>query len=67
MKIRAAVLNQPKQPFVIEELDLEAPKSDEVLIKLAACGVCHSDWHVASGDTKHPFPVVTGHEGRGRC
>ncbi|MBC8107693.1 MAG: Zn-dependent alcohol dehydrogenase [Anaerolineae bacterium] len=65
MKIRAAVLNEPKQPFVIEELDLDPPRAGEVLIKLAACGVCHSDWHVATGDTKHPFPVVTGHEGAG--
>jgi NDMA-dependent alcohol dehydrogenase len=65
MKIRAAVLNEPKQPFVVEEIDLDPPRAGEVLVKLAACGVCHSDWHVASGDTKHPFPVVTGHEGAG--
>jgi NDMA-dependent alcohol dehydrogenase len=65
MKIRAAVLNAPKQPFVIEELELDPPRAGEVLIKLAACGVCHSDWHVATGDTKHPMPVVAGHEGAG--
>lgn len=64
-KIRAAVLNAPKQPFVIEELDLDEPRRGELRVKLAACGVCHSDWHVASGDTKHPMPVVAGHEGAG--
>jgi S-(hydroxymethyl)glutathione dehydrogenase/alcohol dehydrogenase len=65
MRIRAAVLNAPNQPFTIEELELDPPRAGEVLVKLAACGVCHSDWHVATGDTKHPMPVVTGHEGAG--
>lgn len=65
MKIQAAVLHAPRQPFVIEELDLEAPRAGEVLVKLHACGVCHSDWHLVTGDTKHPMPVVAGHEGAG--
>src|SRR4051812_693512 len=65
MKIRAAVLHAPKQPFVIEELELDPPRRGEVLVKLAACGVCHSDWHLVTGDTKHPMPVVAGHEGAG--
>ena len=65
MKIRAAVLNETRQPFVIEELDLDPPRAGEVLVRLAACGVCHSDWHVATGATPHPLPVVTGHEGAG--
>jgi NDMA-dependent alcohol dehydrogenase len=65
MTIRAAVLNAPKHRFVIEELDLDPPRRGEVLVKLAACGVCHSDWHIATGDTKHPMPVVAGHEGAG--
>jgi S-(hydroxymethyl)glutathione dehydrogenase/alcohol dehydrogenase len=65
MKIRAAVLHAPREPFVIEELDLEPPHAGEVLVRLSACGVCHSDWNVATGDTRHPMPVVTGHEGAG--
>jgi NDMA-dependent alcohol dehydrogenase len=65
MKIRAAVLDAPNQPFLVQELDLDEPRRGEVLVKLAACGVCHSDWHLASGDTKHPMPVVAGHEGAG--
>ncbi len=65
MHIRAAVLNAPNTPFEIETLTLEAPRTGEVLVKLAACGVCHSDWHVATGDTRHPLPCVCGHEGAG--
>ncbi len=65
MKIRAAVLHSPNSPFVIEELDLEAPRKGEVRIKVAATGVCHSDWHLATGATTHPLPVVVGHEGAG--
>ncbi len=65
MRIRAAVLNQTNQPFAIETVELEEPKAGEVLIKLAACGVCHSDYHLATGDTQHPLPAVAGHEGAG--
>ena len=43
MKIRAVVLHAPRQPFAIEELELDGPRRGEVLVKLAACGVCHSD------------------------
>ena len=65
MKIKAALLTAPDSPFVIETLDLEAPRTGEVLVKIVASGVCHSDWHVRTGDTKHPMPCVTGHEGAG--
>lgn len=65
MQIHAALLNAPNTPFVIETLSLEEPRAGEVLVKLAACGVCHSDWHVASGDTQHPMPCVCGREGAG--
>ena len=65
MKIQAAVFYQPNVPFKIEPLDLEAPKAGEVLVKVAAAGVCHSDWHLMTGATKHALPVVPGHEGAG--
>jgi len=65
MKIRAAVLHTPNTPFRIEELDLEPPQAGEVLVRMGACGVCHSDWHIATGATKHPLPAVIGHEGAG--
>jgi Zn-dependent alcohol dehydrogenase len=65
MKTLAAVLYQPHTPFVLETLDLEPPRAGEVLIKMAAAGVCHSDWHLVSGATNHAMPVVAGHEGAG--
>ncbi len=65
MRIQAAVLHQPNTPFVIETLDLADPRAGEVRVKLTACGVCHSDYHLVSGSTKHPLPVVAGHEGAG--
>ncbi|MBZ0301257.1 MAG: Zn-dependent alcohol dehydrogenase [Anaerolineae bacterium] len=65
MKIRAALLMEPGTPFVIEDLTLQAPQTGEVLVKIAASGVCHSDYHVMSGTTRHPMPCVCGHEGAG--
>lgn len=65
MKIRAAVLRETGTPFKIEKLDLEPPRAGEVLVEIKAAGVCHSDWHLATGDTGHPLPVVAGHEGAG--
>ncbi len=65
MNIRAAVLAQPNTPFTIETLTLDEPRRGEVLVKIAACGVCHSDYHLLTGTTKHPMPVVCGHEGAG--
>jgi len=65
MKIRAAILKKPETPFIIEEVDLDPPKQREVLIKMVASGVCHSDWHLVRGTTKHPMPLIAGHEGAG--
>lgn len=65
MKIKAAVLYDTNVPFEIETLDLESPRAGEVLVKLAVAGVCHSDWHLVTGDTQHALPVVAGHEGAG--
>ncbi|MEW5961378.1 MAG: Zn-dependent alcohol dehydrogenase [Chloroflexota bacterium] len=65
MKTRAAILYEPKTPFKVETLDLESPRPGEVLVKVIAAGVCHSDWHLVTGDTQHPLPVVPGHEGAG--
>jgi len=49
----------------IEELELLDPQKGEVLVRMHAAGVCHSDWHVVTGATPHPLPVVLGHEGSG--
>jgi S-(hydroxymethyl)glutathione dehydrogenase/alcohol dehydrogenase len=65
MQTKAAVFYEPNVPFSIETLDLEPPRAGEVLVKVAAVGVCHSDWHLMTGATKHPVPVVPGHEGAG--
>ena len=65
MKVQAALLSDQNQPFVVKELDLAEPRDGEVLVRLAASGVCHSDWHLVTGATKHPLPVVAGHEGAG--
>lgn len=65
MKVQAAVFYEQGIPFKIETLDLQDPQSGEVLVKVAAAGVCHSDWHLMTGATKHPLPVVPGHEGAG--
>jgi Zn-dependent alcohol dehydrogenase len=65
MKINAAVLFEVNTPFQFVTLDLAPPQSGEVLVKIAAAGVCHSDWHLVTGATRHPLPVVAGHEGAG--
>ena len=65
MKVMAALLTAPNEPFRIEQLDLADPRGGEVLVRVRAVGICHSDWHLATGATKHPMPVVPGHEGAG--
>ena len=66
MKIRAAVLEEFAEPLVVQELDLDGPKAGEVLVRLHACGVCHTDMYSASGvDPSGYKPCVLGHEGAG--
>lgn len=65
MKVQAAFVNAPNNPIQIETLDLAEPKVGEVLVKVMATGVCHSDWHLVTGDTQHPLPAALGHEGAG--
>ena len=65
MDIQAALLHEPNTALVIEKLALDAPGKGEVLVRIAASGVCHSDYHVMNGATKHPLPAVLGHEGAG--
>jgi S-(hydroxymethyl)glutathione dehydrogenase / alcohol dehydrogenase len=66
MQIRAAVLEEFGQPLVVQELDLAEPKEREVLVRLVACGVCHTDLYTASGaDPSGYVPCVLGHEGAG--
>jgi S-(hydroxymethyl)glutathione dehydrogenase/alcohol dehydrogenase len=66
MKIRAAVLEEFGKPLVVQEVDLAEPREGEVLVRLAACGVCHTDLYTASGaDPTGYAPCVLGHEGAG--
>src|SRR5690242_7507415 len=64
MKSRAAVAWEATQPLVIEEVDVAAPKAGEVLLKISATGVCHTDAYTLSGkDPEGLFPAIMGHEG----
>jgi aryl-alcohol dehydrogenase len=65
MKIKAAIIYKPNEPYVIEEVDLAEPKAHEVLVKVVASGVCHTDYLLASGQMSKIYPVVLGHEGSG--
>ena len=77
MKTRAAVLWGIGQDWQVEEIELDPPKAGEVLVKMAAAGLCHSDEHMVTGDMALPndvaiaigmnpmFPVIGGHEGAG--
>ena len=66
MRIRAAVLEEFGQPLVVQEVELAEPKGGEVLVRLVACGVCHTDLYTASGaDPSGYSPTVLGHEGSG--
>src|SRR3990172_5772426 len=66
MRIRAAVLRHPSQPVEVEEVELDPPKAGEVLVRVAAAGVCHSDVRYADGDLgPGRWPMVLGHEGAG--
>jgi S-(hydroxymethyl)glutathione dehydrogenase/alcohol dehydrogenase len=66
MRIRAAVLEEFGQPLVVQEIELQEPGPGEVLVRLAACGVCHTDMYTASGaDPSGYAPTVLGHEGAG--
>jgi Zn-dependent alcohol dehydrogenase len=62
---RAAVLYALGEPLRVETIELNPPQANDVLIHVKAAGVCHSDWHLMSGATQHPLPVVLGHEGAG--
>src|SRR6185295_12822399 len=65
--VKAAIVREYKQPLQIEETPRPSPGADEVLIQVEACGVCHSDLHIAEGDWTHLLriikrPLIPGHE-----
>lgn len=65
MRTRAAVAQGPAKPFVFEEFELDAPRPDEVLVRIVATGICQTDAHARSGHIPTPQPIVLGHEGAG--
>ena len=65
MKTRAAVMYEHNQPVVVEELELDDPKENEVLVRTGASGVCHSDLSVVTGTIYYDAAVALGHEGAG--
>jgi aryl-alcohol dehydrogenase len=65
MEIKAAVVRAPNAPFAIEPVRLEAPRADEVLVKLTATGICHTDVAIVEQILPLPMPFILGHEGAG--
>lgn len=66
MRMRAAILEEVNQPLRVEEIEIDPPREGEVLVKMVASGVCHSDVNAWTGDKLiTPLPCVLGHEGAG--
>ncbi len=65
MEIKAAVAREQGGPLTVESVDLEPPRDHEILVRVVATGVCHTDLVVLAGHLPTPFPVVLGHEGAG--
>lgn len=63
--MKAAVLYEPNQPLVIEEISTKKPQACEVLVRTTVAGLCHSDLHFIEGLYPRPIPVVLGHESAG--
>ena len=63
--MKAAILHTPGQPLTIEDVVMSNPGPHEVLIRTAACGLCHSDLHFIEGSYPHPLPAIPGHEAAG--
>jgi len=68
VKTKAAILRELHTPWSVEEIELDPPKAGEVLVKMIASGMCHSDEHLVTGDlagATAPLPTIGGHEGAG--
>jgi aryl-alcohol dehydrogenase len=65
MRVTAAVMEEQSGVFKLDGLELDAPRADEVLVKITATGNCHTDLHARDGCFAMPLPAVYGHEGAG--
>ncbi len=63
--MKAAIFHGPNQPLTIEQVEVDAPRSREVLVRTVASGVCHSDLHFVDGYYQIPAPAILGHEAAG--
>src|ERR1700686_4344365 len=63
--MKAAVLQKINDPLEVQDLDIPAPGKGEILVKIVASGVCHTDLHAITGSLVTPLPAVLGHEGAG--
>lgn len=63
--MKASVLSAPKTPFEVCDVAVDKPASHEVLVRIGASGLCHSDYHFANGDLPYGMPVILGHEAAG--
>ena len=64
-KAKAVLCRELNKPVVVEDIEVESPRRGEVMIKVSACGVCHSDLSATNGTIPFPPPLVLGHEGAG--
>src|SRR5665213_4599387 len=62
---KAVVARELGKPVLVEQIEVAAPQHDEVTVRMAACGVCHSDLSATNGTINYPLPFVLGHEGAG--
>src|SRR3954468_9713879 len=62
---KAVICRELNKPVVVEEIEVDGPHRGEVTVKLAACGVCHSDLSATNGTIPMPPPLILGHEGAG--
>ena len=65
MKVRAAVAYEGRPAFSIEELEMSEPGPESILVRMAGCGLCHTDVKAREGGMGVPMPAVLGHEGAG--
>ena len=65
LRFRAAVLHAPKMPLQIETITTGALKPGDVLVRIKAAGLCHTDLEVIEGSLRYPMPIVLGHEAAG--
>ena len=65
MMINAAVAISPDKPFQLGKFELEEPRDDEVLVRIVASGICHTDIAVKQQSVHLPLPMILGHEGSG--